>query len=85
MKHEITEADVIGFFTAATEKYAPLFPEVEMFSATHGIGCGVGFFGYMHSPKFDIISAYAATFEEAAKKLREKLGTPEAEELEANK
>lgn len=76
MKHEITEADVIGFFEEATEKYAPMFPEMTELYATH-CRLGVGLYGYIKGTNYETAQGYGDTFEEAAKQLREKLGTPE--------
>lgn len=78
MKHEITEADVIGFFRDATAKYAPQFPEIPELGATYSqFTRKVGFFGWVGGEIGKDVSAYAHTFEEAARQLREKLGTPE--------
>lgn len=100
MKYEITEADVIGFFEEATEKYAPMFPEMTELYATHW-RLGVCLYGYIKGTNYETAQGYGDTFEAAANQLREKLGDrktlaaqkraeglrllAEAEELEDNK
>lgn len=69
----------MAFFSAIAEKYAPLFPDVREFCPTTSLGGSdflVGFYGYKDAA-FSAVTAYGLTFEEAAAKLRERLGTPE--------
>ncbi len=77
-----TEQDLITYIDKVTAEYAPQFPMVRDFHATHSFfSKEVGFYGYK-GEGFDSISAYAKTWAACAELLREKIGTPEKQAQE---
>lgn len=73
---QITEADFLAFLDQVTDQYKPKFPELLFFHATVSFDLKkVGFFGNKEHD-YDRVSAYAASFAEAAIKLRQEIGTP---------
>lgn len=74
-----TEQDLITYLDQVTAEYAPQFPAIKDFHATHSFFAKqVGFYGYKNE-SYDTVSAYAPTWAEAAVLLREKIGTPESQ------
>lgn len=66
-----TEADLLAVFQTITATYKPQFPELDSFYASTGYDLTKVMLGGWHGSR--LVTAYGATFEEAAKDLREQV------------